>query len=59
MAQTSESISSIIKDSVIHCDKEIMGGTPIFKRTRVPVKNLFDYLAKGYNLIPRADVCCT
>ena len=49
MAQTSET-SITIEDSVIHCDKEIMGGTPIFKRTRVPVKNLFDYLARGYNL---------
>ena len=50
MAQTNESVSIAIEDSVIHCDKEIMGGTPVFKRTRVPVKNLFDYLARGYNL---------
>jgi len=29
----------------IHSDPEIMGGTPVFVGTRVPVKNLFDYLA--------------
>ncbi len=34
-------------DSVIHCDPEILGGTPVFRGTRVPVKNLLDYLAAG------------
>ena len=29
---------------VILVDKDILGGTPVFKGTRVPVKNLFDYL---------------
>jgi uncharacterized protein (DUF433 family) len=29
---------------VIHIDKEILGGTPVFWGTRVPVKILFDYL---------------
>ena len=29
---------------VIHIDKEILGGTPVFWGTRVPIKNLFDYL---------------
>ena len=32
-------------DSAFHSDPEIMGGTPVFVGTRVPVKNLFDYLA--------------
>jgi uncharacterized protein (DUF433 family) len=32
---------------VVHCDPEIMGGEPVFKRTRVPVKSLFDHLAGG------------
>ncbi|MXX12637.1 MAG: DUF433 domain-containing protein [Gemmatimonadetes bacterium] len=27
-----------------------MSGLPVFKGTRVPVKNLFDYLAAGDNL---------
>jgi uncharacterized protein (DUF433 family) len=29
---------------VINIDKEILGGTPVFDGTRVPIKNLFDYL---------------
>ncbi len=32
---------------VINVDKEILGGTPVFMGTRVPVKNLFDYLEDG------------
>jgi uncharacterized protein (DUF433 family) len=35
---------------VIYVDKEILGGTPVFKGTRVPVKNLFDYLEAGDSL---------
>jgi uncharacterized protein (DUF433 family) len=31
----------------IKIDPEIMGGTPCFAGTRVPVKTLFDYLAGG------------
>jgi len=29
---------------------DILGGTPVFKSTRVPVKILFDYLQEGENL---------
>ncbi|MCW5924992.1 MAG: DUF433 domain-containing protein [Saprospiraceae bacterium] len=32
---------------VINVDKEILGGTPVFWGTRVPLKNLFDYLEEG------------
>ena len=32
---------------IIHCDPEIQGGVPVFYGTRVPVKNLFDYLEGG------------
>ncbi len=32
---------------VINIDKEILGGTPVFDGTRVPIKNLFDYLETG------------
>lgn len=35
---------------VIHCDPEIQGGVPVFYGTRVPVKNLFDYLEAGDSL---------
>jgi len=29
---------------IIEVDKEILGGTPVFKGTRVAVKTLFDHL---------------
>jgi uncharacterized protein (DUF433 family) len=35
---------------VIHSDPEIMGGTPVFVGTRVPVKTLLDYLEGGDSL---------
>jgi uncharacterized protein (DUF433 family) len=37
----------IMQQRVINIDKEIMGGTPVFFGTRVPIKNLFDYLETG------------
>ena len=37
-------------DSFITCDTEIMSGTPVFKNTRVPIKNLIDYLEVGESL---------
>ncbi len=36
--------------SIIHCDPEIQGGVPVFYGTRVPAKNLFDYLEAGDSL---------
>ena len=35
---------------VIHSDPRIQGGTPVFFGTRVPVKNLFDYIEAGDSL---------
>jgi uncharacterized protein (DUF433 family) len=35
---------------VVHCDPEIMRGTPVFVGTRVPARTLLDYLAGGYTL---------
>ena len=32
---------------IINIDSEILGGTPVFYGTRVPIKNLFDYLETG------------
>ncbi len=32
---------------IINIDPEILGGTPVFFGTRVPIKNLFDYLETG------------
>ena len=42
-------------DSVVHRDPEILGGTPVFRGTRVPVKNLLDYLAAGDTLAQFLD----
>ncbi len=36
--------------SVVQVDPDILGGTPVFRGTRVPVKNLLDYLAAGDTL---------
>ena len=36
--------------SVIHSDPEILGGTPVFVGTRVPVRTLLDYLEAGDSL---------
>jgi len=35
---------------LITVDPDILGGTPVFKGTRVPVKTLFDYLKGNYTL---------
>lgn len=36
--------------SLIMVDPEVLGGTPVFKGTRVPVATLFDYLKDNYSL---------
>ncbi|MEA2464433.1 MAG: hypothetical protein QOJ98_2180 [Acidobacteriota bacterium] len=36
--------------SVIHSDPEILGGTPVFIGTRVPLQALLDYLEGGHPL---------
>jgi uncharacterized protein (DUF433 family) len=38
------------QDRVVHSDPEILGGTPVFVGTRVPVQSLFDYLEAGDTL---------
>jgi len=35
---------------ITHSDPEILGGTPVFVGTRVPVRSLFDYLEGGETL---------
>lgn len=37
-------------EDLITIDPEILGGTPVFKSTRVPVKALFEYLENDYSL---------
>jgi uncharacterized protein (DUF433 family) len=31
----------------VHSDPEILGGTPVFRGTRVPVRTLIDYFEHG------------
>lgn len=38
------------KESAVHRDPEILGGVPVFKGTRVPIRNLIDYLEAGDSL---------
>jgi len=33
--------------SVVHSDRDILGGTPVFVGTRVPLQALLDYLEAG------------
>jgi len=36
-----------MKEPVVSCNPEVMGGTPVFAGTRVPVQTLLDYLEAG------------
>ena len=45
-----EVIESMSAEKWIERDPEKLGGTPVFAGTRVPVKNLFDYLEGGDSL---------
>ena len=36
--------------SVVHSDREILGGTTVFVGTRVPVHALIDYIEGGHSL---------
>ncbi|HBE16685.1 MAG TPA: hypothetical protein DEG17_01320 [Cyanobacteria bacterium UBA11149] len=40
----------IENSSIINVSSEIMGGTPVFVGTRVPVQTLFDYLKAGESI---------
>ena len=39
-----------MSESVINRDPKILGGTPVFHGTRVPIKAIFDYLEAGDSL---------
>jgi len=39
-----------MRSSVINIDPEILGGTPVFRGTRVPIETLFDHLEDGVSL---------
>ena len=51
--QAVEEIEKRVRENasgVVHSRKDTMSGLPVFKGTRVPVKNLFNYLVAGDNL---------
>jgi len=39
-----------VMSELITADSETLGGTPVFRGTRVPVRTLFDYLESDYTL---------
>jgi uncharacterized protein (DUF433 family) len=39
-----------LQSPIIHSDPAILGGTPVFVGTRVPLRNLIDYLERGHSL---------
>jgi len=39
-----------MKTHVVSIDPDVMGGTAVFKGTRVPVQTLIDYLEGGENI---------
>ena len=41
--------------SVVRCDPDILGGTPVFVGTRVPVQALIDYIEGGHSLTEFLD----
>lgn len=43
------------QSAVVHSDPEILGGTPVFVGTRVPLRNLIDYLERGHGLAEFLD----
>ena len=40
----------LAESQVWRSDPEVLGGTPVFAGTRVPVRSLFDYLEGGESL---------
>jgi uncharacterized protein (DUF433 family) len=43
-------VNSKKSNELITIDPDILGGTPVFKGTRVPVKMLFEYFKNDYTL---------
>lgn len=40
----------MLKEQLIERNPEVLGGTPVFAGTRVPVQTVFDYLEAGDRL---------
>lgn len=39
-----------MKNKIISVKQDVMSGMPVFSGTRVPIKNLFDYLETGHTI---------
>jgi uncharacterized protein (DUF433 family) len=39
-----------MKNEIVSVSPEVMGGTPVFARTRVPVQTLIEYLEGGESI---------
>lgn len=50
VAADSSKINEAMPEAAIVANREIMSGTPCFRGTRVPFKNLIDYLEGGHSL---------
>jgi uncharacterized protein (DUF433 family) len=50
VAAQSRKIDAVLEEHVIVIDPDIMNGIPCFRGTRVPFKNLIDYLEGGHSL---------
>ncbi len=44
-------------DAVVHSSPNILGGTPVFVGTQVPIRNVIDYLEAGDTLDEFLDAC--
>lgn len=40
----------MLDHSPVHSDPEVLGGTLVFRGTRVPTQTLLDYLQDGYSI---------
>ncbi len=50
MSAIGGSSKAMAPKAAVHSDPGILGGTPVFAGTRVPVQSLFDYLEGGETL---------
>lgn len=41
--------------AVVHSDPDILSGTPVFVGTRVPFRNLIDYLERNHSIAEFLD----
>jgi uncharacterized protein (DUF433 family) len=39
-----------MKQHIVSCAADVMGGTPVFSGTRVPIQTLLDYLEAGESI---------